>query len=189
MTRRKQSRSGALHCRNSAYDPGSSLEDAVRVIALQQLANGSFPAEEGAANAELSRFENTALAAAALLLAGESGLYRRQIEKSVKYLLEAKPQKELKEFHYFTAALAARLYLEKFKIGKRTANQISSKAEVLQGHAGSLAAALHKPDKTGKEMIANLLGFTGDSKSSLENVGPGSSIKTLAAAIFRELLR
>lgn len=189
LTQRKQSRSGALHCRNSAYDPGSSLEDAVRFIALQQLANGSFPAEEGTANAELSRFENTALAAAALLLAGESGLYRRQIEKSVKYLLEAKPQKELKEFHYFTAALAARLYLEKFKIGKRTANQISSKAEVLQGHAGSLAAALHKPDKTGKEMIANLLGFTGDSKSSLENVGPGSSIKTLAAAIFRELLR
>lgn len=175
--------------RARALDPGSSLEDAVRLIALQQRADGSFPAEKRAANTELSGFENTALAALALLLAGDRGLYRRQIEKAVNCLMEAEPRRGMKDFHYFAAALAAKLYLEEFKPGREIADPLVSRVEVLRERTGSLAAILEKPDLVRKKMIAKLLRFTGARKSSLENIGSGSGIRTLAAAIFRELAR
>ncbi|NLA05685.1 MAG: VWA domain-containing protein, partial [Firmicutes bacterium] len=167
---------GALDS-GAVFGAVGSIEDVVRLIALQQQADGSFPAEKGAKNAELSRFENTALAAPALLLSGNPALYRRQIERSVKYLVEAKPQKKLEEFHYFAVALSARLYLEKFKPGEITARRIGSKMEALRERAGSLAALLEKPGLAEKEIVTELLGFTGDRKSSLKNVGPRSGVK------------
>lgn len=175
---------------DTAPDPGSSLQDAVRLIALQQQADGSFPAEEGAVNAALSRFENTALAALALLLAAEElGIYRRQIEKSIQYLMETALQSKIGEHPFFAAALAGKLYLEKCRPGKRTADPIGARMKVMEEQAGSLGAILMKPDLSEKEMIAELLHLTGDGEDNLEKVLPDSCVKTAAAAIFRELLR
>ncbi|NLA05853.1 MAG: hypothetical protein GX881_09110, partial [Firmicutes bacterium] len=174
---------------SAASSPDSSLQDAIRLIALQQQADGSFPAAEGTAKAELSRFASTALAALTLLLAAaDRGIYRRQIEKSLQYLMETERQSDLGERLYFAAALAGKLYLEKFRPDKNTVQKISSGIKVMRRRAGDLGVTLMKERLSEKKLIGELLNLTGNG-SSLEEVAPESSVKTLAGAIFRELLQ
>ena len=86
------SRSGAFTAA-TAHDPAAAL----RMPSLYRPATAGkrlLPGRRGSSKCRAFRFENTAAGRSSALLAGESGLYRRQIEKSVKYLLEAKPQED-----------------------------------------------------------------------------------------------
>lgn len=176
----------------AAWSTGSDLQEAVRFIAMQQQADGSFPAETEAADAEVSVsiFENTALAALAMLLAADdTKIYRRQIEKSVNHLLDYQLQTRLNEFQFFIAGLTCRLYLEKIRPGKRTAELVSSKIEMMQDKAGTFSAILLNPELSEKGVIEELYNLLGDRKSTLPDVTAKSGVKKLAAAIFREMLQ
>lgn len=169
---------------------GGNLQEAVRLIALQQLAEGSFPAGAGEANRGDSRFENTALAALALLLAAdEIGIYRRQIEKAISYLLDRGTQDGLSEYHFFFAALACKLYLEKIGPGRPAAKLAARGAELMGNQAGPLSALLLEPDFKEKDAIMALRDHPGMPKCILKDVSAKNGVKELAAAVFGELLQ
>ncbi|HPZ11754.1 MAG TPA: VIT domain-containing protein [Bacillota bacterium] len=174
----------------AAWSAGSDLQEAVRFIAMQQQADGSFPAEAEAVDKEASIFENTALAALAMLLAAEdTKIYRRQIEKSVTFLLDERQHDQLEEYHYLIAALACRLYLEKMKHDKRAAQLAGSKIQAMRDKAGTFSAALLKPEFSVEELVEELYKLLGDRESTLSGVAAKSGVKKLAAAIFREMLQ
>ncbi len=174
----------------TGWSRDSDLQQALRLIAMQQNAEGSFPGESGAENAEASIFENTAIAALALLLAAhDGGIYRRQIEKSLNYLMDEQRYKELKEFPLFAAALAIKLYLKKMRPGKEIRVLMSTMVEAMQGKAGSTGAIQFKQEIPEKKILEKLADLLGDRKGGLQELTPESSIKTLAAAIFGELLQ
>ena len=174
----------------AAWSTGSDLQEAVRFIALQQQADGSFPAETEAADKGDSVFENTALAALAMLLAADdTKIYRRQIEKSVTYLVDDRRQNQSGEYHHLIAALACKLYLEKMRHNKRTARMAGSKIQMMQDKAGTFSAILLNPELSEKGVIEELYNLLGDRKSTLPDVTAKSGVKKLAAAIFREMLQ
>ena len=102
--------------------------------------------------------------------------------------METERPSDLGERLYFAAALAGKLYLEKFRPDKNTVRKISSGIKVMRRRAGALDTPLMKEALSEKELIGELLNLTGNG-SSLEEVAPESSVKTLAGAIFRELLQ
>jgi len=172
------------------WSSGSDLQEAVRLIAMKQKADGSFPAEAEAIDKEASIFENTALAALAMLLAAEdTKIYRRQIEKSVTFLLDERQHDQFEEYHYLIAALACRLYLEKMKHDKRAAQLAGSKIQAMQDKAGTFNASLLDPAYPETWKIEILYSLLGDKESTLSGVAAKSGVKKLAAAIFREMLQ
>ena len=157
---------------------------------MQQQADGSFPAEAEAVDKEASIFENTALAALAMFLAAEdTKIYRRQIEKSVTFLLDERQHDQFEEYHYLIAALACRLYLEKMKHDKKAAQLAGSKIQAMRDKAGTFSAALLKPEFSVEELVEELYKLLGDRESTLSGVAAKSGVKKLAAAIFREMLQ
>lgn len=174
----------------TAPEPGADLQEAIRSIALQQLAEGSFPAETGAADRRGSLFENTALAMLAMLLAAEEiGIYRRQIEKAISYLVDQGIQNRLGEYHFFIAALACKLYLEKIGPGRPAAKLAASGAELMQSKAGPLSAVLQSPEITEKHMLRVLLDLLEERKKGSPEVSAKGGIRESAAAVFSEMLQ
>ena len=174
----------------AGWSRGSDLRQALRLIAMRQNAEGSFPAESGAENAGASIFENTAMAALALLLAAhDGGIYRRQIEKSVNYLMDERRHKGLKELQLFAAALAGRLYLEKMRPEEETRVFMNTRVEAMRDKAGSPGAILLREEIPEKEILEKLADLLGGRKGGLQELTPESGIKTLAAAIFGALLQ
>ena len=172
------------------WSSGSNLQEAVRLIAMKQKADGSFPAEAEAIDKEASIFENTALAALAMFLAADdTKIYRRQIEKALNYLLDEQQRNQLDGYHYFIAALACRLYIEKMKHDKRTARLAGLKIQAMRDKAGTFSAALLKPEFSVEEVVEELYKLLGDRESTLAGIGAKSGVKKLAAAIFREMLQ
>jgi Ca-activated chloride channel family protein len=170
-------------------DPDINIEDAVRFVAMQQKADGSFPAENGAADLEASIFENTALATLAMLLAPDnSRLYRRQIEKSIEYLAENRLLHCLDEFQCFAAGLACRFYLERIKPAKSVAGEVEAAIEAMSHKADSLSGRFSEPEPLGKNVLDELLIHLDGGKNALADITAISGIRKLVTAIFEEML-
>lgn len=171
----------------ASFSGEAFLQEAVRSIAMQQRADGAFPAEKGAVLAEISILENTALATMALLLAADNlSIYRRQIEKSVNYLVNLQLEKPFNKFQFCLAGLAYKLYLEKTNPGKKIARQLSIEIERIQEKVGTLDVLL-KPGIPEIEVIKEILNLLGDEKANLKDLTVKSSVKILSTAIFREM--
>lgn len=169
------------------------LQEAVRCIALQQRADGSFPAEKGTAAAEVSNYQNTALATLAILLAAENlSIYRRQIEKSVHYLLNMQTDKLISKLQFYLAGLTYKMYLEKSNPGKKIAEQVGLEIERICEKERSLSDALLKPGIAQRAVIEETLDLLGDGKHSLEELtekaGSDKGTAFLAAACIKQAL-
>lgn len=140
------SESPALNA-SDTFSEETFKEEAVRLIALQQLADGSFPVlEDGRDNREEAGIINTATASLAMMMgAGGKNIYRRQLEKAALALLDAlaayNPERGKSEqpYFYLMAAFTIKTMLNQGAIRKNNQDRALEVYESCKDKASSFS--------------------------------------------------